>query len=105
MTCPDCERYKQSAAMWRHKAYELGGTSLPWKPEELLREEYERGLIDGMQKQMQSSVDKAVEAEREAVLQTIEVLYDTQDPNPMYQEGYNHALDNLKEFVKARGQK
>ena len=50
-------------------------------------------------------VNKAVEAEREAVLQTIEALYDTQDPNPMYQEGYNHALDNLKEFVKARGQK
>ena len=49
-------------------------------------------------------VNKAVEAERETVLQTIEALYDTQDPNPMYQEGYNHALDNLKEFVKARGQ-
>ena len=46
--------------MWRHKAYELGGTPLPWKPEELLREEYERGFIDGMQHQMQSSVDKAV---------------------------------------------
>ena len=58
--CPHCERYKQSASMWRHKAYELGGTSLPWKPEELLREEYERGFVDGMQKQMQSSVDKAV---------------------------------------------
>ena len=49
-------------------------------------------------------VNKAVEAEREAVLQTIEALYNTQDPNPMYQEGFNHALDNLKEFVKARGQ-
>ena len=60
MTCPDCERYKQSASMWRNKAYELGGTPLPWKPEELLRKEYERGFIDGMQKQMQSSVDKAV---------------------------------------------
>jgi len=104
MTCPDCERHKLSASMWRNEAYKHAGTPLPWKPEELLREEYERGFIDGMQKQMQSSVDKAVEAEREAVLQTIEALYDTQDPNPMYQEGYNHALDNLKEFVKARGQ-
>jgi hypothetical protein len=46
--------------MWRNKAYELGGTPLPWKPEELLRKEYERGFIDGMQKQMQSSVDKAI---------------------------------------------
>ena len=60
MTCPNCERYKQSASMWRNKAYELNGTPLPWKPEELLRKEYERGFIDGMQKQMQSSVDKAV---------------------------------------------
>ena len=60
MTCPTCERYKQSASMWRNKAYELGGTPLPWEPEELLRKEYERGFIDGMQKQMQSSVDKAV---------------------------------------------
>jgi hypothetical protein len=46
--------------MWRNKAYELNGTPLPWKPEEMLRKEYERGFIDGMQKQMQSSVDKAV---------------------------------------------
>lgn len=41
-------------------------------------------------------------AEREAVLQTIEALYDTQDPNPMYKEGYNHALDNIEEFIKGR---
>ena len=87
MTCPDCERYKQSASMWRHKAYELGGTSLPWKPEELLREEYERGFVDGMQKQMQSSVDKAVNSMTrtwvgltdEEILQTLDlVAYDTQ---------------------------
>jgi hypothetical protein len=35
MTCPDCERYKKSAAMWRNKAYEASGYPLPWKPEEL----------------------------------------------------------------------
>ena len=35
MTCPDCERYKKSAANWRNKAYELGGTPLPWDREEL----------------------------------------------------------------------
>ena len=60
MTCHDCERHKLSASMWRNEAYKHAGTPLPWKPEELLREEYERGFIDGMQKQMQSSVDKAV---------------------------------------------
>jgi hypothetical protein len=35
MTCPDCERYKKSAAMWRNKAYEAAGHPLPWKPDEL----------------------------------------------------------------------
>lgn len=53
MTCRECERlradverYKLSAGMWRNKCYELGGTPLPWEPEELIQ--------------------KAVEAEREA---------------------------------------
>lgn len=27
--CPQCERFKESASMWRRKAYELGGTPLP----------------------------------------------------------------------------
>lgn len=51
---------------------------------------------------MKQEIKSSVKAEREAVLQTIEALYDTQDPNPMYQEGYNHALDNIREFVRAR---
>lgn len=29
--CPDCERYKESAKNWRHKAYELSGHPLPWE--------------------------------------------------------------------------
>lgn len=62
MSCNDCEQHKLSAAMWRNEAYKHAGTPLPWEPEELLRKEYERGFIDGMQKQMQSSVDKAVNA-------------------------------------------
>jgi hypothetical protein len=32
----------------------------PWDNKVLITDEYERGVIDGMQKQMQSSVDKAV---------------------------------------------
>jgi len=35
MNCPNCERYKKSASMWRNKAYELNGTPLPWDREEL----------------------------------------------------------------------
>ena len=38
MTCPDCERHKLSAALWRHKAYELNGTPLPWSAEEVIKE-------------------------------------------------------------------
>ena len=30
--CPQCERFKESAANWRRKAYELGGTPLPSEP-------------------------------------------------------------------------
>jgi len=38
MTCPDCERFKLSAAMWRNKAYELGGTPLPWDADKKIAE-------------------------------------------------------------------
>ena len=31
MTCLNCERYKESAKNWRHKAYELSGHPLPWE--------------------------------------------------------------------------
>jgi hypothetical protein len=32
----DAERHKASASMWRNKAYELGGTPLPWDADEML---------------------------------------------------------------------
>jgi hypothetical protein len=48
MTCPDCERYKLSAQMWRNEAYKHAGIDLPWKPEELLQKEYERGFAAGL---------------------------------------------------------
>ena len=37
-TCPQCERFKESAANWRRKAYELGGTPLPSDPTDALYE-------------------------------------------------------------------
>ena len=40
--------------------------------------------------------------EHEAILQMINALYNSQDPNPMYQDGYNHALDNVEEFIQPR---
>lgn len=38
MTCPYCEIHKLSAAMWRNKAYELGGTPLPWDADKKIEE-------------------------------------------------------------------
>ena len=74
----------------------------------LTKKEWEQSVASAWSTAVEATykdmIAKAVKAERETVLQTIEALYNTQDPNPMYQEGYNHALDNLKEFVKARGQ-
>jgi hypothetical protein len=37
--------------------------------------------------------------ETKSVLETIEALYDSEDPNYMYQDGYNHALDHIRQFV------
>ena len=65
MTCPDCERHKLSASMWRNKAYEASGTPLPWSPEELLRKEYERGFIEGMQEQLRRIVNVKMKGEQE----------------------------------------
>ena len=36
---------------------------------------------------------------RSATLDTIDALFDSQDPNAMYQTGYNHALIHLQEFI------
>ena len=48
------------------------------------------------------SYDQGVADAMEAVLMTIEALYDSEDPTPMYQTGYNHALDHIEEFIKAQ---
>ena len=40
--------------------------------------------------------------EHTAVLHTIDALYNSEDPHPMYQDGYNHALDHIEEFIKGR---
>lgn len=31
--CPNCERYKASASMWRNEAYRVAGHPLPWSPD------------------------------------------------------------------------
>ena len=34
--CPNCERYKNSASLWRNVAYRVTGYPLPWSPDEEL---------------------------------------------------------------------
>ena len=36
---------------------------------------------------------------RQQMLDTSDALFDTEDPNPMYQTAYNHALIHMQEFV------
>lgn len=36
---------------------------------------------------------------RQQMLDTIDALFDSEDPNPMYQTAYNHALIHMQEFI------
>jgi hypothetical protein len=40
---------------------------------------------------------------RKATLDTIDALFDSEDPNPMYQTAYNHALIHIQEFIISMG--
>jgi hypothetical protein len=53
-------------------------------------------------KLLMESYDKGVSDAMEAVLMTIEHLYNSEDPTPMYQTAYNHALSHIEEFIKFR---
>lgn len=87
MTCPDCERHKLSASMWRNKAYEASGTPLPWEPEELLRKEYERGRAAG-----------AAE-EREACAKVCE-----NNATDLSEGDWDSACINCADHIRARGE-
>ena len=67
--------------------------------EQLETKEYERGFIDGMQKQMQSSVDKAVNAmsKREWVGLTDEDMKDERTHNFDFIHGARWAENKIKE--------
>ena len=74
--------------------------------------EYERGVIDGRQIQMQSSVDKAVNAMSQSqrtwvgltdVLDFIEEFTGAErERHPMFSDGYDLALSHVKELVEAK---
>jgi hypothetical protein len=49
-------------------------------------------------------IAQAVEAERKAVLDTIDELMGMErDRHPMFSEGYDHALRHIAQFVQAKG--
>jgi hypothetical protein len=63
--CPNCERYKKSAAMWRNEAYKLAGTPLPWEPDELwvgLTHEEKHYLNDVLNLQGRFAIIEVIEA-------------------------------------------
>ena len=74
--CIDCERYKKSAALWRNKAYEIAGTSLPWKPIELY--EIELSMIKKLDEYM-GLIDKIAKL----------------DPKILLADGYDDCLIGL----------
>ena len=81
MTCQYCEYHKQRAVLWRHEAYRLGGTPLPWDADE--------------------AIAKAVAAEREACAKVCE---DSATPrNDAYQASY--ILKNCADDIRARSKK
>ena len=51
------------------------------------------------------SYDQGVVDTMDAILMTIEALYNSEDPTPMYQTGYNHALSHIEEFIKNQKEK
>ena len=62
--------------------------------------DYERGFIDGMQKQMQSSVDKAVNAMAQP---SVPDAFGTRDgEHPQYVQGWNDCRAEMLEMMKAR---
>lgn len=88
MTCPDCERYKTSASMWRNEAYRLGGAPLPWDADEL--------------------IEKAVKAEREANIKIIEeyrIPVGNSSAGEMACEWTYDALKEIRDEIRARGEK
>jgi hypothetical protein len=48
---------------------------------------------------------RAIQAEREVVLDTIDELMGMErERHSMFSEGYDHALEHIGQFIRARGQ-
>jgi hypothetical protein len=70
----------------------------------------ERGFATGHGDSIEDLVKEiewqVAERERTAVIETIDELMGMEsDRHPMFSEGYDHALDHIKQFVQGRGKK
>jgi hypothetical protein len=62
--------------------------------------DYERGFVDGMQKQSQSSVDKAVNAMAQPAVP--DAFGTREGEHPQYVQGWNDCRALMLEMMKAR---
>jgi hypothetical protein len=63
-------------------------------------DEFANANTDGVDlKTMQEFTKLVLQHYRKATLDTIDALFDSEDPNPMYQIAYNHALIHMQEFI------
>ena len=69
--------------------------------------EYRSSLVIQALRQALAQPDEVLaERERTAVIETIDELMGMEsDRHPMFSEGYDHALDHIKQFVQGRGKK
>ena len=69
--------------------------------------EYRGSLVIQALRQALAQPDEVLaERERTAVIETIDELMGMEsDRHPMFSEGYDHALDHIKQFVQGRGKK
>jgi hypothetical protein len=66
----------------------------------------EREVDDAITALQVATCKQEAERERTAVIETIDELMGMEsDRHPMFSEGYDHALDHIKQFVQGRGKK
>jgi hypothetical protein len=70
------------------------------------QEAQSKRIVESLKKEFKQSYDsghaQGSKEERVAILQTIEALYGSEEDHPMFAEGYNSALDHIREFIEGR---
>jgi hypothetical protein len=70
------------------------------------KEKKDVGAINALRQALAQPDEVLAERERTAVIETIDELMGMEsDRHPMFSEGYDHALDHIKQFVQGRGKK